>query len=378
LTRFVFAQLALAAVLGVLLTGCNQRAKADPRIQEASSAEVIRASDSSLVIVANPERFRLATASLHSATPELNVTGVVSADISRNVPVISLASGRILEIHARLGDNVTKGQLLMRVQSSDLAAAFSDYRQAVADEGLASAQLKRSKILYEKGAIAQKDFEVVQEAEEKARVVVETTTDRLTVLGADKDHPSVVIDVSAPVSGVITDQQVTAASGTQGLASPNAFTIADLSRVWIVCDVYENDLPFVRIGEPAEVRINAYAGVVLKGRISNIGSILDPNIRTAKVRIEVQNPGLLRLGMFVRATFHSQRREVHTEVPASAIVHLHDRDWVYVPQTPTSFRRVEVHSGRMLPPDGQEVLSGIRPGDRVVAEALLLEGTSDQ
>jgi len=378
LTRFVFAQLALAAVLNLLLAGCNQRAKADPRIDETPLAEVVRASDSNLVTVANPERFHLATASVHTAAPELNVTGVVSADVSRNVPVISLASGRILEIHARLGDNVTKGQLLMRVQSSDLAVAFSDYRQAVADEGLAAAQLKRSKILYEKGAIAQKDFEVIQEAEEKAHVVVETTADRLKILGADKDYPSVVFDVLAPISGVITDQQVTAASGTQGLAAPNAFTISDLSRVWIVCDVYENDLPFVRVGEAAEVRINAYSGIVLKGPISNIGSILDPNIRTAKVRIEVNNPGLLRLGMFVRATFHSQQKEVHTEVPASAIVHLHDRDWVYVPQTSNSFRRVEVHSGKMVPPDRQEVVSGIRPGDRVVAEALLLEGTSDQ
>src|SRR5215813_539957 len=139
----------------------------------------------------------------------------------------------------------------MRVQSADLADAFSDYRQAVADERLAAAQLKRSKILYDRGAIALKDLEVVQEAEEKADVVVETTAERLRVLGADKDHPSAIVDVTAPVSGVITDQQVTTASGTQGLASPNAFTISDLSRVWIICDVYENDLPFVRVGEAA-------------------------------------------------------------------------------------------------------------------------------
>src|SRR4029077_21015130 len=122
----------------------------------------------------------------------------------------------------------------------------------------AAAQLARSKILYDKGAIAQKDLEAVQEAEEKNDVTVETAIERLRVLGVDKEHPTAIVDVAAPISGVITDQQVTGASGTQGLASPNAFIISDLSHVWILCDVYENDLAFVHIDEYAEIRLNAY------------------------------------------------------------------------------------------------------------------------
>jgi cobalt-zinc-cadmium efflux system membrane fusion protein len=266
----------------------------------------------------------------------------------------------------------------MRVQSADISDAFSDYKQAVADERLARAQLTRAKILYEKGAIAQKDLEVIQEAEEKADVTVETAIERLRVLGADKDRPTPVVDVMAPVSGVITDQQVTAASGTQGLASPNAFTISDLSHVWILCDVYENDLSLIRVGEFADIRLNAYPNIGLKGRVSNIGSVLDPNIRTAKVRIEIENPGLIRLGMFVQATFHGQQKQARAVVPASAILHLHDRDWVYVPKGGNTFRRVEVLSGQMVPPDRQEILSGIRAGDRVVTHALLLQHSSEQ
>jgi cobalt-zinc-cadmium efflux system membrane fusion protein len=375
---FIFAQAGLAVILNAILAGCDQRAKADPKIQETPAAVVEHVHDADFVNVAHPERFPLATAFPHAMTSELNVTGVVSADVSRSVPVISVASGRILEIHARLGDTVTKGQLLMRVQSADLADAFSDYRQAVADKRLAVAQLKRSKILFDQGAIAQKDLEVVQETEEKADVVVETTSDRLRVLGADKDHPTAVVDIAAPVSGVVTDQQVTAASGTQGLASPNAFTISDLSHVWILCDVYENDLSLVHVGEAAEIHLNAYPSVVLKGRIGNIGYVLDPNIRTAKVRIEVENPGLLRLGMFARATFRAQQKEIHSIVPASAILHLHDRDWVYILTGGSTFRRVEVRSGQMISSGRQEIVAGIRPGDRVVADALLLESTSDQ
>jgi cobalt-zinc-cadmium efflux system membrane fusion protein len=377
--RIMLVPVGLTVLLGVVLTGCDRIVKAkNTRAEDPPSTQVEHEHDGGLVRVDHPEQFPLVIASSYVTAPELNVTGVVSADVSRSVPVVSMAAGRILEIRARLGDNVTKGQLLMRVQSSDIADAFSDYRQAVADERLAAAQLKRSKILYEKGAIALKELEVTQEAEEKADVAVETAIERLQVLGADKDHPTAVVDIAAPVSGVITDQQVTTASGTQGLASPNAFTISDLSNVWILCDVYENDLSMVHVGEAAEVRLNAYPNMVFKGQISNIAAVLDPNIRTAKVRIEVANPGLVRLGMFVQATFHGQQESVRGVVPASAVVHLHDRDWVYMPKGANTFRRVEVRSGSMIPRGRQEILSGIRPGDRVVADALLLENALEQ
>jgi cobalt-zinc-cadmium efflux system membrane fusion protein len=375
----ILAPTALAVLLSIVVAGCGRVARAkNAGAEDPPPANVEQAADAGLVRVDHPERFPLAIASQRATAPELNVTGVVVADVSRNVPVVSMASGRIVEVRARLGDNVIKGQILMRVESADLAEAFSDYQQALADEKLAMAQLRRSKILYEKGAIAQKELEVVQETEEKADVTVATTMERVRVLGADKDHPSAVVDIAAPVAGVITEQQVTAASGTQGLASPNAFMISDLSRVWIVCDVYENDLTMVRLGERAEIRLNAYPNIVLRGSVSNIGSILDPNIRTAKVRVEVENPGLMRLGMFARATFHGLQSQVRGVVPASAVLHLHDRDWVYVPNGSSTFRRVEVRSGDMIPPGQQEILSGIRPGERVVANALLLESSPGQ
>ena len=335
-------------------------------------------SDGNLFRVDHPEQFALATAGEYVAAPQLNVTGGVGADVSRNIPVISLASGRIVEIDARLGDTVSKGQLLLKVQSQDIAQAFSDYRQAIADETLANAQLERSKTLYDKGAIAQKDLEVAEDTAVKARVTVETTMEHLRVLGADVNHQTSIIEIHAPVSGVITDQQVTAAAGTQGLASPNPFTISDLSHVWIVCDVYENDLDFVRIGEYADIHLNAYPKMVVKGRISNIAPVLDPNIRTAKVRLEVENPGMLRLGMFVTATFHGLQIEVHTIIPATAILHLHDRDWIYAPAGNKQFRRIGVVGGKMLPDNMQEVVSGLLPGQQVVKNALVLQATVEQ
>ena len=368
-----FAMAALFATLGFAQLDCGS--KSDPQAEAPPPLKVESVHDQNVFQVERPERFQLTPVIAHTATSQLKVTGTVTPDISRNVPVISIASGRVLEVRARLGDTVKRGQLLMRVQSADISAAFSDHRKAVADEQLAHTQLERSKLLYDKGAISLSDLQVAQDTEDKAKVDVENTTERLRVLGGSVDHPAAIVEIHAPVSGVITDQQVTTAAGVAGLGSPNPFTISDLSHVWILCDVYENDLANVRLGEKADIRLNAYPDKVLTGTIGNIGPILDPNIRTAKVRIEVNNPGLMRAGMFVTATFHGQQKETHAAVPATAILHLHDRDWVYVPSNDKQFRRVEVTGGDMLPESMQEVLSGISPGQRVVANALEFQNT---
>lgn len=372
------ALILLPAGLALVLAGCSAEGKGDPKTEAPPPAQVEHIHSADRFKVDDPSKFPLVVASEYRAAPELNVTGVVSADVSRQVPVISLAAGRVIEVHARLGDTVTKGQLLMKVQSADIAGAFSDYEQARADETLARAQFERSRLLFDKGAIAQKDLEVAQDAHTKAQVTVKTTLDHLRVLGADPDHPSAIVEVKAPISGVITDQQVTAASGVQGLTSPNPFTISDLSSIWILGDVYENDLAQVRLGEYADVRLNAYPNQVFKGRIGNISPILDANIRTAKVRLEMPNPGLMRIGLFVTATFHGLKTEVHASVPASAVLHLHDRDWVYVPSGGGKFRRLEVIGGKMLPGNMQEIVSGIQPGQQVVSNALVMQVTAEQ
>jgi cobalt-zinc-cadmium efflux system membrane fusion protein len=372
---FDSAVLALALVL--MLVGCGQ-SKGDPKAEEPPATSVEHEPDANVVQVDHPEQFPLAVATVHETTSQLIVTGTVNPDISRSVPVISIATGRVMEIHARLGDTVKKGQLLLRVQSADMSAASSEYRKAVVDEQLAHTQLDRSKLLYDKGAISLNDLQVAQDTEDKAKVDVENTTERLRVLGADTDHPAAIVDIRAPVSGVITDQQVTNAAGVAGLGSANPFTISDLSYVWILCDVYENDLAKVNVGEAAEIRLNAYPNQVFAGRISNVLPVLDPTIRTAKVRIEVRNPGMMRVGMFVSATFHGQNKETHTVVPAAAILHLHDRDWIYIPEGDKKFRRVNVVVGTSLPNNSQEIVSGVQPGQRVVSSALVLQSTVEQ
>jgi membrane fusion protein, heavy metal efflux system len=379
MTRVRRSAVAMASAIAFTVLGCNG-GKSNPAAEAPPPLKLERVRDSNVFTVDHPNQFPLVQAVAHEATPELNATGTIAPDISRAVPVISLAAGRVVQVAAKLGDIVQKGQLLLKVQSADISGAFSDYRKALADEKLTAIQLERSKLLYDKGAISLNDLQVAQDAEDKAKVDVEASAERLHVLGNQSlDHPSAIVEIRAPISGVITEQQVTNAAGVAGLGSPNPFTIANLSEVWILCDVYENDLADVHVGETADIRLNAYPDEIYKGTINNIGPILDPAIRTAKVRIEVHNPGVMRPGMFVTATFHGRHKVTRAAVPADAVLHLHDRDWVYVPLQPQGeFRRTEVVGGKMLPGGMQEIISGIEPGQQVVANALAFQSSVGQ
>ena len=379
MNRWYLLEISLCVCAALSLTGCGKgvSAQTQANLPGPQESAVVPDMDPNNFQVDHPEQYPLAAAGEYAAAPELNVTGVVNPDVSRQVPVPSLASGKIVEIDAKLGDEVTKGKILFKVRSSDIAGAFSDYRKAVKNEELTKIQLVRAQTLYDNGAIARSFLEIAQNAEDNAKVDLETTQEHLHLLGSDPDHPTGIVEVPAPVGGVITDQQISIASGVQALTPPNPFTISDVSHVWILCDVYENDMAQVHLGEYADIHLNAYPDRVLRGRISNIGQIMDPNLRTAKVRLEVENPGLMRFGMFVTATFHGLSTEKHAAVPASAILHLHDRDWVYEPLEAGRFRRAEVVAGNMLPNNQQEIVSGLKPGERVVANALVLQNTME-
>jgi cobalt-zinc-cadmium efflux system membrane fusion protein len=372
-----YAKAGLCLALASLLAGCNE-GKADPKAEAPPAANVQADLDANNFKVDHPELFPLATAVEYKAAPALNVTGVVQPDIARAVPVISLAAGRVAEIKARLGDIVTKGQLLLRVQSNDVSGAYQTYRKAVNDELLARLQLERQNTLYEKGAVAKSAVEQAEDVAKNALADLEAAREQLRTLGINQDNPSAIVDIVAPISGIITDQQVTNASGVQGLGSPNPFTISDLSYVWIICDVYENDLDAVHAGEYADIHLNAYPNQVFKGRIDNILPVLDPNLRTAKVRIEVPNPGMMRVGMFVTATFYGKQAAAYAAIPTTAILHLHDREWVYAPLGAGHFKRREVTTGKTLPNNLQAVVSGMKPGDQVVSNALQLQNTVEQ
>jgi cobalt-zinc-cadmium efflux system membrane fusion protein len=345
---------------------------------DPASVRVEEAPDTNIVQIEHPHDFKLAEVTGRPVQERLNVTGTIAPDVSRTVPVVSLASGRVVQIYVRLGDYVEKGQLMLTINSPDLAGAFSDYQKAVADETLAGRQLDRENLLFSHGAAPQKDVQAAEDTEEKAKVDVRTTAQRIQILGGDADHPTSIIEVRAPVSGVLVEQNVTGAAGVKSLDnSPNLFTIADLSHIWVLCDVFENDLEKVRLGQSAEIRMNAYPERRFYARVSNIGQVLDPNTRAAKVRLELENPnGMLRPNMFGTITFFSDGK-VRPVIPATAVLQLHDKSWIFFPAGTRAFRRQEIQLGSPLADGYQEVIAGVKIGDQVVVDALALSAAAE-
>ena len=368
----------------LLFIGCRKQDEAGREAKEAPPAApaTVPTGSTGLVKVDQPSQFPLISAVTRQMFSTLNATGSVNPDISRELPVLSLANGRVVAMRVRLGDTVRKGQPIMDVQSNDVAVAFQTYVKAVNDEHLARITLERDKGLFDKGAIAQTQLEAAQTAEDDARTDLKASEQQLRILGVNKDAPGDSVTIYAPTSGVVISQNATAA-GAAGITYAGAngsLTIADLSHVWVICDVYENDLASVHLGEEAEIRLAAYPDRVLKGTIGDIGAILDPSIRTAKVRIQVPNPGnLLRLGMFATVTFQSAKQAPVVAIPSDAVLHLHDRAFVFEPvDTAGNFHTAEVKTGRPLPGNLVEVVAGLSLGQQVVANALELQNTAAQ
>lgn len=319
-----------------------------------------------------PELFKTAKAMTRALPTQIIANGTISPDVTRTIHVTSLGGGRVVDLKVKLGDMVKRGQTLLVISSPDLAAAMSDYQKAKADELLSHKALDRAQLLYDRGAIAAKDLEVAQDAEDKAKVDVDTAEHRVQVLGADPAHPSPLLDLKAPVAGTIVEQNVAGFEGVKSLDNtPNLFTIADLGEVWVVCDVFENDLGEVHLGDSADIRLNAFPDRIFHGKVADISRVLDPNTRSAKVRIVLGNgDGALRPGMFAAATFRSRKLTDRVVVPSTAIMRLHDKDWVFRKESEKHFRKVEVQADGLAPDGMQEIREGVKPGEELVTNAL--------
>ena len=358
----------LAASLAVSISCSNDTKPA------ATKSEVTL--EAGVYDVDRPGLFKLAEIESRNLPDLLRANGSVTPDVSRTIRVTSLGSGRVVDLRVRLGDKVSKGQLLLRISSPDLATAIADFQKARADEALSQKALERAQLLSSHGALAEKDLQLSQDTEDKAKVDLQTAEQRIHILGGNPTQPGPLIELHAPVSGTIVEQNVSGFEGVKSLDStPNLFTIADLSMVWVLCDVYENDLGMVELGDAAEIHLNAYPDKVFRGVVQDISRVLDPTTRSAKVRVVLHNPdGTLRPGMFAIATFRSRRVRPRLVVPGTAIMRLQDKDWVFRKEGDRRFRRVEVHtlgeagSGMVQIEDG--LTPGLKNGDQIVSTAL--------
>jgi cobalt-zinc-cadmium efflux system membrane fusion protein len=367
-TGLSLARLATFGILALLLmasSSCTRETKAAPTKAEVTIDPNVFESD-------HPELFPTSRVEVRELPTVLTANATVTPDVNRTIHVTSLGGGRVVDLKVRLGDYVKKGQTLLTISSPDLAVAFADYQKAVADEKITRKGLDRTQLLFDRGAMAEKDLQAAQNAEEKAQVDVKTAEQHVRVLGGDPAQPGPLLQLRAPVSGTIVEQNVAGFEGVKSLDNtPNLFTIADLSQVWVVCDVFENDLGLVQVGDAAEVRLNAFPDQIFKGAVSDISRVLDPTTRSAKVRIVLANSkGLLRPGMFAVATFRSRKLHPVLVLPTTAIMRLHDKDWAFRKEPSNRYRRVEVQTSGGSSDGWQEVRNGVKADDEVVRNAL--------
>ena len=307
----------------------------------------------------------------------LDIAARIQADPTRVVRVYAPVSGRLLSVEVRPADYVQQGQVLATLASADLAQAWASYRQAQADAQFKQQALERSRLLYENHVIALRDYQQAQADAQSAAATLAGARARLELLGADPDSAAERLSVRAPRSGVVIDLSAAPGEFAKSLDNSNPLcTIADLSSVWAVGDVYEKDFASLTVGDSAEVTVSAYPGLTRHGRITAIGSALDTATRTLKVRVVLANPGTrLKPDMFavIRAVRAVRASVV---VPEAAVVREGSSAFVYVQTSPGHFARRAVTLGREAERHQLEVVSGLAPGDTVVVDGAELLHTS--
>jgi RND family efflux transporter MFP subunit len=311
------------------------------------------------------------------AGARVRVPGVVEPNAYRRVTVTPLVAGRITRVLVELGDRVRRGRTIAQVYSPELAEAQTTYVSMQAELQAHEQRLRRTERLIEIGAASREELENVHAEHTSLRASVAGARSRLVLLGMSASavdrlsaatEITATVDVPAPIAGVVTEREA-----NQGLNVDPAmklFTIVDLSSVWIVGALYEKDFPRVRVGSSASVTTTAYPDLVLQGRVSYIDPQLNPETRTAQVRVEVGNPrGELRLGMYAEMQVGDTSGTSTAVVPRSAVQTVGDRHVVYLvnPKERGRFVEREVRLGDVAD-DQVEVLTGVKPGDVVVAE----------
>jgi RND family efflux transporter MFP subunit len=311
------------------------------------------------------------------STAELRLPGVVEPNAYRQVVVTPVVAGRVTRVLAQLGARVRRGQTLAQIYSPELADAQTKYVTAKAMLDAHDRELQRTHKLVEIGAASRQELERLH-AEHAAQIAsVQSTRSQLELLGVPAsaidalgtgNNVNATTNVPAPIDGVITERGANV--GLNVNQATALFTVVDLTGVWIVADVYEKDFSHVRVGSDATITTAAYPGLSLRGRVSYIEPQVNPDTRTAKIRVEVSNPrGELRLGMFADVVVTAASGAAVPLIPRSAVQNVGDRTVVYLanPEAPGRFTEREVRLGQ---PSGEqvEVASGVQPGDVVVTD----------
>jgi membrane fusion protein, heavy metal efflux system len=359
--------LALLAV-ALALAGCGSGQSGDN-----SAAQQTAGNSAGTEVIASDAK-GIATQSVRATSiPEyLDLPAHIEPDPTRVVHVFAPAGGRIVEMKVRPWDHVEKGQTLASLESSDLARAVADYHKALVDNQVKQKALSRAQDLLEHKAIAEKDLEQAQDDAQQAQAEVEAAREQVQVFGMDPDHSSTQLVVKAPRGGSVLDVGAAPGEFSQALSAPAPLaTVADISTVWALGDIYEQDLAAAKLGETAEVTLNAYPGQKWSGRVSVVSGAVDPNTRTLRLRVVLPNGDeKIKPQMFgsIRIMKSTSKGIL---VPATAVVREGNDAYMFVARGDGHFERRTVTIGRTVE-SSLEVTGGIKDSETIVTDGSLL------
>jgi len=309
-------------------------------------------------------------------TRTLRLTGAVAYNGFKTTPVITQVSGPVSRVVVVPGQRVRQGEPMLYVASPDYSQLRTNYLKARDASALAEKAYARAKDLYEHKAIAEQALEQAESAKVQASGDLAATQAALRVLGITdpealvKAPPSFEVPVKAPIGGLVVEQDVAAGQLVQP-GSTQCFVISDVSSVWVLVNVYQKDLPYVRVGDPVTIQTDAYPET-FRGRIAYVAASLDPNTRTLQARIETANPGeKLKKDMYVAATVSAGTIPNAIALPDAAVLRDgENQPFVYAETSSHQFGRRSVTLGESL--HGQtEITSGLKAGDQVIGDGSL-------
>ena len=369
LKRRIFPALLMSAAV-LTLAGCEGSTPSSTYAKNPNNPELFTVPQEQMSHV------QVLTVETTTLTRTLRLTGAVAYNNFRTTPVISQISGPVNRIVVVPGERVTKGEPMLYVASPDYSQLRTNYLKARDAYALAQKAYARAQDLYQHRAIAEQALEQAASAEVQAGGDLASAQAALKVLGiTDPDAlvqspPTFEVPVKAPINGEVVEQDVSAGQLLQ-TGTTQCFMLSDTSSVWVLVNIYQKDLPFVRVGNPVTIQTETYPQV-FQGRIAYVAAALDPSTRTLQARIETSNPGeKLKKDMYVVATVNAGRIPNAIALPDSAVLRdTENQPFVYTAAGTNQFRRRQVTLGESL--NGEtEITSGLKPGEQVIGNGSL-------
>jgi cobalt-zinc-cadmium efflux system membrane fusion protein len=347
--------LTVAALLAVLaVAGCHSNESSPP--------------------TATPKQQVVETITVHrqQVTGQLTLPARVAANPTAMVHIYPLISGRVLSLRILPGQEVHKGEIIGTLQSSEAAQARSDYEKAKIEVDRADLQLNRAKELLAHDVLAQRDYDDLKALDAADHAEMERARQTLHMLGFSENDTADIVPITAPISGVVLDVGTGPGELQRSLDNATAIaTIADISSIWVVGDLYPRDQGQVHLGQVAAITVNGYPGMTLHGAVNNISDAVDPTSLTLKVRVVLPNPQhRLKPDMFANMMLTGARQNV-IEVPAAAVIQNGRETFVFVQTAPGKYQRRDVTLAN-TGTETDDIATGLNDGDQVVSQGAEL------